>query len=290
MRRASSVVKAMQVGRPHHNNDTETRPRRPGQRAAQRCAARCVFFAPSDRTANRPGVRHRVCTSFGCREIGKGPTVTSNGPAHLGEPAMKRGNRDVVVGVFYTRSEAEQAIRDLRIAGFAEDRIGMVARDHEGRVVTEKGGETLAEEGAAAGAVVGAGAGALVGLGVLTGTIPVIGPVLAIGTLGTILLNAAGGAAILGLVGALVGLGIPEDEAKYYEDEVVAGRYLVTVEAGDRAADARGVYTRHGGYDRSTFKAAGRASNTEGDRTMQLSEEQLRANKTTEKTGEVDVR
>ena len=80
---------------------------------------------------------------------------------------MKRGNRDVVIGVFYTRSEAEQAIRDLRTAGFPDDRIGMVARDHEGRVVTEKGGETLAEEGAAAGAVVGAGAGALVGLGVL---------------------------------------------------------------------------------------------------------------------------
>ena len=165
---------------------------------------------------------------------------------------MKRGNRDVVIGVFYTRSEAEQAIRDLRTAGFPEDKIGMVARDHEGRVVTEKGnGETLAEEGAAAGAVVGAGAGALVGLGVLTGTIPVIGPVLAIGTLGTILLNAAGGAAILGLVGALVGLGIPEDEAQYYEGEVHGGRFLVTVDAGNRESDAWSILHRSGGYNRT---------------------------------------
>ena len=164
---------------------------------------------------------------------------------------MKRGKQDVVVGVFYTRSEAEQAIRDLRTAGFPDDKIGMIARDAEGRIVTEKGGETLAEEGAAAGAVVGAGAGALVGLGVITGTIPVLGPVLAIGTLGTILLNAAGGAAILGLVGALVGLGIPEDEAQYYESEVHGGRFLVTVDAGNRQTEAWGILHRSGGYNRT---------------------------------------
>jgi hypothetical protein len=165
---------------------------------------------------------------------------------------MKRGNRDVVIGVFYTRSEAEQAIRDLRTAGFLDDKIGMVARDHDGHIVREKGGETLAEEGAAAGAVVGAGAGALVGLGVITGTIPVLGPVLAIGTLGTILLNAAGGAAILGLVGALVGLGIPEDEAEYYESEVHGGRFLVTVDAGNRESEAWSILHRSGGYNRTS--------------------------------------
>lgn len=164
---------------------------------------------------------------------------------------MKRGNQDVVVGVFYTRSEAERAIRDLRTAGFADDRIGMVARDADGKIRAEKGGETLAEEGAAAGAAVGAGAGALVGLGVLTGTIPVIGPVLALGTLGTILLNAAGGAAILGLVGALVGLGVPEDEAQYYEGEVHGGRFLVTVDAGGRQGEAWSVLHRSGGYNRT---------------------------------------
>jgi hypothetical protein len=164
---------------------------------------------------------------------------------------MKKGQQTVVIGVFYTRAEAEDAIRDLRTAGFADDRIGMVARDADGRVVTEKGSETMAEEGAAAGAVVGAGAGALVGLAVLSGTIPVVGPVLAIGTLGTILLNAAGGAAILGLVGALVGLGIPEDEAKYYEGEVHGGRFLVTVDAGNRDAEAWSILHRSGGYNRT---------------------------------------
>ena len=165
---------------------------------------------------------------------------------------MKRVNSNTVVGVFFTRPEAEQAIRDLRLMGFPDDWIGMVARDSAGRTVTERGGETLAEEGAAAGAVIGAGAGALVGLGVLSGTIPVIGPVLAIGTLGTILLNAAGGAAIAGVVGALVGLGIPEDEAKYYETEVHGGRFLVTVEAENRQSEAWSILHRAGGYNRTT--------------------------------------
>lgn len=170
---------------------------------------------------------------------------------------MKRAATNTVAGVFYTRPEAEQAIRDLRTAGFAEDNIGMVVRDADGKIVREKGSneETLAGEGAAAGAVVGAGAGALIGLGVLAGTIPVIGPVLAIGTLGTILLNAAGGAAILGLVGALIGLGIPEDDAKYYEGEVHGGRFLVTVDAGNRSTEAWGILHRAGGYNRTTPRA-----------------------------------
>jgi hypothetical protein len=173
---------------------------------------------------------------------------------------MKRGNPNAVVGVFYTRSEAEQAIRDLHTAGFAEDRIGMVARDSAGRMVSEKGGDTMATEGAAAGAVIGAGAGALVGLGVLSGTIPILGPVLAVGTLGTILLNAAGGAAILGLVGALIGMGIPEDEAKYYEAEVHGGRFLITVDAENRQAEAWDILHRAGGYNRTTPPLSAAAS------------------------------
>jgi len=157
------------------------------------------------------------------------------------------------VGVFENREAAERAVSDLKAAGYRDDQIGLVAKDPSGKTVrTDGSGDTNAGEGALIGAAAGAGVGGLVGLGILAGVIPVIGPILAIGTLGTILLNAAGGAAIAGLAGALVGLGIPEEDAKYYEGEVAAGRYLVTVESGDRHADARSVYTRHGGYDRST--------------------------------------
>lgn len=163
---------------------------------------------------------------------------------------MKKGNTNAVVGVFYTRSEAEQAIHELRNAGFAEDSVGMISRDSSGRMVKEDG-DTLAGEGAAAGAVVGAGAGALAGLGMIAGTIPVIGPVIALGTLGAVLVSAAGGAAILGLVGALIGLGIPEDEARYYESEVHGGRFLITVDAPGREAEAWSILHRAGGYNRT---------------------------------------
>jgi hypothetical protein len=157
------------------------------------------------------------------------------------------------VGVFNTRAAAEQAVADLRAAGYRDDQIGMIGKNADGKTVTKgAAGESKAAEGAAVGAAVGAATTAAVGAGIMAGVIPVIGPVLALGPLAVTLLNAAGGAAAVGLAGALVGSGIPEDEAKFYEGEVSAGRYIVTVDAGDRIAEARKVYTRHGGYDRST--------------------------------------
>jgi uncharacterized protein (TIGR02271 family) len=202
----------------------------------------------------------------------------------------RRKKKDVVVGVFETRHGAEQAIADLRKAGFDKDHISMVARGADGKTVRTDGDEeTYADEGAVAGAVAGAGVGALVGIGVLSGVIPVIGPVLAVGALGTVLLNAATGAAIAGIAGALIGWGIPEDEAEYYESEVKAGRFLVTVEADGRADEARRILHRFGGFDRTGWTAV-RADREFTGRTVQLREEQLKANKTTEKAGEVDVR
>jgi len=211
-----------------------------------------------------------------------------------------RKKHTATVGVFESKARAEQAIADLRAAGFDEDKIGMVYRDAEGKTVkTGAADETYVEEGAVAGAVAGAAGGALVGAGILAGVIPVIGPVLALGTLGTVLVNAAGGAAIVGLTGALIGWGIPEEDAEFCENEVKAGRYLVTVEANGRAAEAREVMHRRSGFDRAGWTAvrADRANTLseggfrdETGRVIQLKEEHLRANKERVNTGEVEVR
>jgi hypothetical protein len=150
------------------------------------------------------------------------------------------------VGVFETREAAERAVADLRSAGYRDDQVGLVAMDAEERAAESAGA------GAATGAVVGAGAAALTSLGISFGVIPVIGPILAVGPLAAALLSAAGGAAAGGLAGALVGLGVTDEDARYYEAEVKAGRYLVTVDSGARLADARSALTRHGGYDRAT--------------------------------------
>jgi len=210
-----------------------------------------------------------------------------------------RKKHHATVGVFETRARADQAVADLRAAGFAEDKIGMVYRGADGETVkTGAAEETYAEEGAVAGAVAGAAGGALIGAGILAGVIPVIGPVLALGTLGTVLVNAAGGAAIAGLAGALIGWGIPEEDAEFYENEVKSGRYLVTVEANGRAIEAREALHRRGGYDRAGWIAvrADRANTlAEGGfrddtgRVIQLKEEHLQANKEVDR-GEVDIR
>src|SRR5262245_4406806 len=159
------------------------------------------------------------------------------------------------VGVFPNREAAEQAIADLKRSGYRDDQIGLVVRDASGKTVkTDAAGRTNAGEGAAIGAAAGAGAMALGSLAVSFGVIPVIGPVLAVGPLAAALISAAGGAAAGGIAGALIGLGIPEEDAKYYEGEVQAGRYLVTVECG-QGDDARDLLSRHGGYNRANAPA-----------------------------------
>jgi len=213
-------------------------------------------------------------------------------------PRQKK--RHTVIGVFETRARADQAVAQLKKAGFDDSDIGMVYRNAEGKTVkTGAADDTYAEEGALTGAVAGAAGGALVGAGVAAGVIPVIGPVLAIGTLGTILLNAAGGAAIVGLAGALVGWGIPEDDATFYENEVKGGRYLVLVDTKDRQDKARQILQDHGGFDRTGWCAVrpDRASiasegsfRTEDGRTFQLRQEQLKADKRQENAGDVTVR
>lgn len=213
-----------------------------------------------------------------------------------------------VIGVFATRDDAQAALRDLRAAGFGEDAIGLVARDAAGRTVDE-GGHTYADEGAVAGAVAGVGVGTLIGIGVLANVIPVVGPAIVAGTLGTLLTNAAGGAVALGLAGALIGWGIPEEDAKYYEGEVKAGRYLVTVAAGDRKDEAWAIVHKHGGYTKESATAgtagatttrrtartpakavAGVEARAAAGQTLQLKEERLTANKSRAKAGAVAVR
>jgi len=169
---------------------------------------------------------------------------------------MQAKDKRTVVGVFERQADAEQAVEDLQAAGFTDAHIG-VARGgahtvpDTDREVGEADEGTEVGSGAAAGAVAGLGLGALTGLGVLSGMIPVIGPAIAGGTLGVILSNAAAGAGVAGLIGALVGAGIPEHEAAYYQEEVAAGRTIVTVDAGTRAHEAGDILRRNGAYDAS---------------------------------------
>jgi len=224
-------------------------------------------------------------------------------------------NRSTVVGVFEDRRHADQAVNDLRKAGFREDQIGVAMRHDQGATDVTSEGETEAGTGAVAGVLTGLGLGALAGLGVLSGMIPVIGPAIAGGTLGIILSNAAAGAGIAGLVGALIGAGIPEHEAKYYQGEFEAGRTIVTVNADGRVGEAMAILRRHGAYDMDTRGTAvstsasvtpsaaaattsrhatatgmAAASTHRGGDTIEVKEEELHAEKRPVEAGEVRVR
>jgi hypothetical protein len=159
--------------------------------------------------------------------------------------------RSVAVGVFETHARAQQAISELRRAGFGEDEIGIALRDDNAVAHARATGEgpTHAADGAAAGLATGAGVGGLWALGIAAGVLPAIGPVIAGGILASILASTAAGAASGALIGGLIGLGIPEEEARRYADEFHAGRVIVSVRTGDRYSEAVDIMDRCGAYD-----------------------------------------
>jgi hypothetical protein len=163
--------------------------------------------------------------------------------------ATKTQSSTTVVGVFPSRAAAENAVAELKSAGFTNSEISLIGRNPDGEVKAEG---SKAAAGAATGAAVGAGAAALASLGMTFGVIPVVGPILAIGPLAAALLSAAGGAAAGGLVGGLVGLGLSEHEAKYYEGEVKSGRFLVTVHSASRYDEAWNILHGLGAYNHAT--------------------------------------
>ncbi len=161
-------------------------------------------------------------------------------------------SRRTVVGVFDGPNHAEMALNELKNTGFRPDQVSVVARENREtqEMVENTGmGGAAAGTGAVLGGITGGIVGWLVGIGALA--IPGIGPIVAAGALATALGGAAVGAAAGGLLGALVDLGIPEDEARGYEESVRGGRILLTVNADNaaQAQQAHDLFSRHGGAD-----------------------------------------
>ncbi len=161
-------------------------------------------------------------------------------------------DRTTVVAVFADRTQAQQAIEELRRAGFRDDQVGIMAGgESDYGTPASDASDTYAAEGGATGLAAGAGVGALWGLGIAAGILPAIGPAIAGGTLAAVLSSAAAGAAAAGLTGTLVGLGIPKEEAEYYESELRTGRIILTVRPEGRNTEAMAIMRRFGGYDAS---------------------------------------
>ncbi|KAM3100985.1 YsnF/AvaK domain-containing protein [Phormidesmis sp. 146-12] len=225
------------------------------------------------------------------------------------------------VGVFPTRQAAEQALHELRDSGFSMDKVSVINKnaDHRdgmsGAEVSDRVGNK-ADEGAGVGAVSGGALGGLTGLLVGLGTlaIPGVGPIMLAGATATALATTAAGGAIGAaagsLLGGLVGLGIPEAEAKHYNDRITQGGYLVIVDGTQddiRRAGAilshRGItdWAVYGGSSESRIdampvapvatpvQATRQTAPTTDAESINLYEERLVVDKDREKTGEVAI-
>src|SRR5690242_19419983 len=225
---------------------------------------------------------------------------------------METNQRTTVVGVFDRREQAERAVTALEAAGFRDDQIGLAMRGEAGGNVAGRSAEESTQHaggGAATGAVLGGVLGAIAAL-----VIPGVGPVLALGTLGTVLAGAAVGAGVGALAGGLMGMGVPEEEARYYDEEFQAGRAIVTVNARSRYNEAQNVLRSEGGHDIETRGAraaatqpaptaaaterastagaptpADRAPTSESADTLKLREERLQVDKERVQTGQVEI-
>ncbi len=161
-----------------------------------------------------------------------------------------------VFGIVKSHSQAEQVVEGLQGAGFPASEISVLLPDNEGKHDIGHVKATKAPEGATTGATAGGVTGGVLGLlaGIGALAIPGIGPFIAAGPIMAALSGAAIGATTGGVVGALVGMGIPEIEAKRYEDKLKSGNYLIAVHAadGDQKDRAKEIFKNAGAEDIST--------------------------------------
>jgi hypothetical protein len=141
-----------------------------------------------------------------------------------------------LTAMFRNRDAAERAWYSLHERGYrAEDVDVLMSEDtrtrHFGEETPETELGTKAMEGAGTGSAIGGTLGAIAGAVAAIGTtliIPGIGLVLA-GPIAAALAGAGAGGLAGGLIGALVGRGIPEDQAKRYEDDIRQGGIVISV-------------------------------------------------------------
>jgi hypothetical protein len=163
--------------------------------------------------------------------------------------------RDTVVGVFDDPKDAQDAISALKDAGFASDDIGVVARPRHADGVLVDDADAEGYEATTTGILAGGFLGGVVGwlAGAAIFAAPGLGALFAAGALAAAVSGAGVGAAAGGLIGALVDSGLPEEEARWYEERVRGGSVLITVKTRDRHEEARAILQR---YAAQSYRAA----------------------------------
>lgn len=160
----------------------------------------------------------------------------------------------IVVGSFDTFAAASKAAEKLISAGFMQSDINVIS-NNTGRPGASDNLESKRvdeADGVASGALAGGALGGVAGvaIGLMGLAIPGIGPILAAGTLATVLAGAGAGAVAGGLIGGLTDMGISDDNAHFYAESVRRGGALLTIRTDNsRTAEAELILEDAGAID-----------------------------------------
>ena len=160
----------------------------------------------------------------------------------------KQQQSQIRAGVFPTIFDAEKVVRQLLAAGFQKEQITVICSDDiKERYFREFEHQETAGSFAPAAAATGSAIGATIGgvaagaVGVATGGLPLL---------------VAGGAGLLtgavwgGFIGAMLTRGVEKEAANFYDQAVLEGMLLVTVEhyadGGPTLADAERILAAAG--------------------------------------------
>ena len=143
-----------------------------------------------------------------------------------------QSNPNSIYAIFLEQYDLDKAINVLKSQNFKNTDISILINSEQLKndEVGEKNNRSpeAATAGAASGALAGGIMGWLVGAGTLA--IPGLGAFMAAGPIMSAIAGAGIGGTVGGLTGGLIGLGIPEYEAKNYEEFIKKGGKLISVE------------------------------------------------------------
>jgi hypothetical protein len=165
--------------------------------------------------------------------------VLAAAPNHEEQSTMAASKQKMVTAVFQDRFNAHAAYDWLVSQGYTANEINLLmSADTKARYYAEAGeakgkhkAGTHAAEGMAAGGAIGTAVGAAAAAIAAIGTslvVPGLGLVVA-GPVAAALAGGGAGAVAGGVIGGLIGLGVPESNAKAYEEALREGGIVVGV-------------------------------------------------------------
>ncbi len=152
------------------------------------------------------------------------------------------------MAIFRDSKAAGEAVSELSNQGYTKD-VSVVAKNANNTEVQTHEVKQDVSDGTALGAL-----GALL-VGAASFVVPGVG-LLVLGPLATVLSGTAAGAITGGVVGALVDWGVPDEQAKDYEERIMRGEVLVAVTAGeDKEMQVNQTFNKYGAEETYSSKS-----------------------------------